>query len=63
MSRFPEVGPDEAMTLWLAALAGDVELADQLRRLGLSDPGDSLEDAKGLSSAILDAVERARRSA
>ncbi len=56
-----DLGPAEHERLYLAALTGDVWLAHELEALGLSDPEDSLDDAKGLSSMILEAVERARR--
>ncbi len=41
-----ELGHENAMTLWLAAVAGEEELAYQLRRLDLSDENESVEDAR-----------------
>ncbi len=56
-----ELSPDAAMELYLAALAGVPELAWQLERLSLSDPGDELVDARGLRPLFLRQVERERR--
>ncbi len=56
-----DLSPDAAMALYLAALAGVPELAWQLERLCLTDPGDELVDARGLRPLFLRQVERERR--
>lgn len=57
MSR---VSPDDAEILYTAAVVGAPELALQLERLGISDPDDSLEDARHLRRDLLETVERIR---
>ncbi len=56
-----DLGPAEHERLYLAALCGDSWVAHELELLGISDPADSLDDARGLAAEILEAVERARR--
>jgi len=53
-----EIGPAESSELHLAALAGERELAHQLRRLGYPELGDALQDAFRLPSAILRELDR-----
>jgi hypothetical protein len=54
----PKVDPDEALTLY--AVAGPPYLALQLERLGISDPEESLEDARFLRRDLLETVDRRR---
>lgn len=55
--RPAEIGPDEAMEVWLACLCGDAEVALELERLGIADEDDSLEVAGALRPMILEIVE------
>ena len=57
----PKVDPDDALTLYTAAVVGSPELALQLERLGISDPDESLEDARYMHRDLLETVERARK--
>ncbi len=57
---FPHVGEDEAMTLYLASLAGEAELARQLERMGLSDGESCVRDAAWLKPILWAAAEKAR---
>jgi hypothetical protein len=54
-----EIARGEAWPLYLASLAGDMELALQLERLGLSDEEDSLVDARRLRPVLFASVEAA----
>jgi hypothetical protein len=49
-----DMSHDDAMNLWLAALAGVAELGFELERLRLSSRADCLEDAKRLRPLILE---------
>lgn len=55
MSR---VTPDDAEILYTAAVVGAPDLALQLERLGVSEPDESLEDARHLRRDLLATVER-----
>ncbi len=57
MSR-PIITPDQAETLYVAALHSVEELRDQLRLLGLEDA--TLEDAEFVRDDLLAEVERLR---
>ena len=57
------VDPDEALTVYAAAVVGVPELALQLEWLGISDPDESLDDARLLRKDLLEEVERLRREA
>ena len=52
------VDHDEALTVYAASVVGAPELALQLERLGISDPDESLEDARLLRKDLLEEVER-----
>ena len=49
----PKVDPDDALTLYAAAVAGAPYLAVQLERLGISDSDESLQDARLLRKDLL----------
>lgn len=55
-----KIDPDEALTLYAAAVVGAPYLALQLERLGISDHGESLEDARYLRHDLLETVDRMR---
>jgi len=57
----PKVDPDEALTLYAAAVVGAPELALQLERLGVSEPDEALEDARLVRRDLFAEVERLRR--
>ena len=52
--------PDDAETLYVAAVVGAPELAIELERLGISDPDESLQDARLLRKDLLETVARMR---
>lgn len=51
----------DAHTLYTAAVVGAPELSLQLERLGISDPDESLEDARHRRD-LLETVDRLRRA-
>jgi uncharacterized protein Smg (DUF494 family) len=59
MSGRRRVTGDQAELIYVAALFGDEELRDQLRRIGYEDA--DLEDALALREALLVEVEKLRR--
>ncbi len=59
----PRLDPDEAHVLYTAAVVGAPYLAVQLERLGISDPAESLEDARYLRRDLLATVDRMRGGA
>lgn len=59
--EFPEIGPDAAWALYIASLLGVEELAHELKRLGLSDWEDCLEEARRFGPILHEAIEEARR--
>jgi hypothetical protein len=61
--RIEEIGPSEAVELWLGALHGAPALARERERLSLSDEEDSLVNAQRLRPVILAAVDTARKGA
>jgi hypothetical protein len=63
VTRENGIGQDEALTLYTAALVGAPYLALQLERLGLSDPSESLQDARLFRRDLLAEVEKARKEA
>ncbi len=56
-----EIDQDTAMQLYAAAVVGSPYLAVELERLGLSEPADSLQDARRLRRDLLEEVERAKK--
>ena len=54
------IDPDDALTLYAAAIVGAPELALQLERLGISDPDESLQDARHFRRDLLETVDRIR---
>ncbi len=58
--EFMNIKAEEAMTLYVAAIVGVAALALELRRLGLSEDGDELSDAKDLRTLILAEAEKSR---
>jgi len=59
MSR-KRVSPDEAETLYVAAIHSVEEVRDQLCRMGLGEEFGDLEDAQALRQELLAEVERIR---
>lgn len=57
----PKLNPDDAEALYVAAVVGAPYLALQLERLGISDPDESLQDARYMRRDLLETVERARK--
>ncbi len=55
-----DIGLDEALTLYAAAIVGHEAFANQLERLGIFDQAESLENAKFLRPEFLAWCERAR---
>lgn len=56
-----EIDQDEALILYTAAIVGSPYLAVELERLGLSEPSESLEDARRLRRDLLEEVEKAKK--
>jgi len=56
-----EMDQDTAMQLYAAAVVGSPHLAVELERLGLSEPAESLQDARLLRRDLLEEVEKARK--
>ncbi len=57
----PRLHPDDAGVLYVAAVVGTQELAIQLQRLGISESGESMQDARLLRRDLLETVERMRQ--
>jgi hypothetical protein len=57
----PRVDPDDVHILYTAAVVGAPYLALQLERLGISDPAESLDDARHLRRDLLATVDRLKR--
>lgn len=53
----------DAQTVYVAALCDEDELAQQLKRLGISEPEEALDDAIAVRPMLLAEVERVRREA
>ena len=51
----------DMVALWLSSMGGVAHLAHELEQQRLSDPSESLEDARQLMPVIEQAVEDARR--
>jgi hypothetical protein len=60
--RFPQLGRDDAMTLFVASIVSDAHLACELERLSLSDAAESVADAMDLRPQILAEIERRHRA-
>ena len=54
-----EIGPSDVLSLWVAALDDEEELAEDLERLGSLDGADAAEDAAAPRPALLAESERA----
>lgn len=55
--------PDDATRLHVASIVGVAALAHELEELGISDPEESLDDARALRPMIFEEVEKVRREA
>lgn len=55
--KVEDLGQAGAMAIWMASLSGTVELARQLEIFGISDPEDSLENARQIRPVVLAVAE------
>jgi len=56
-----EIGQDEALVLYVAAIVGAPYLAVELERIGWSEPADALQDARLFRRDLLREVEKAKK--